>query len=739
MSEKIAILGGGIGALTTAFELTNVPDWQTKYDITVYQQGWRLGGKGASARNPDEHWRIEEHGPHVWFGFYFNAFHVIDEAYRYCRENALLPEGSFTSWDQAFHPKDASMLLDLVAGQWQTWSITLPFDGGSPLAPGETRLWAQILNGLNRLVEHLEKVNEQFPDRAVKLKVGSVTPARWLVAAHNVLGRLAGADVSKDAPSPRSVLHFAIQVARDLDVRLEDPLPWPLRKLRELTLWLIKYLLQRFLADFRSAFGDLLKDSAVVRHFWQLLDMGAAMLRGILDDHVLVKGLDAIENQDFSRWLERHGCLDSWSPVIRSIYDSGAHYEGGRSSPGANPNIRPDAANLAAGTAVHALLRMFGGYAGHFSYRMQAGMGECVMTPVYLALRHKGVKFAFFHRVTNLIIEGGEITGVELQVQAKVRQDLGQYQPLLPPFKGLLCWPPAPLYDQLENGDQIKASGADFESAWCDSHVGTITLKRGVDFHKVVLGITIAALPAVCNGLARIDPRWAAMLTGIKTVQTQFLEVWMKETSQQLAGLAGTPTAEGYLEPFDTWLDMSQILDREDWSGDVKSVHYFVGALEDLPDTPPSGAPSDFPEQQRAGVFRRALTFLGRRAVGLWPHAAVPGSSDQFDWSKMAAPESAVGEERFRSQYWRANVQPTERYVLSTAGSKWFRMRSDDSGFGNLFLAGDWTLNGLNAGSVEAAVMSGMQASQGISGYPLRILGGYAELDRRKPPAASGS
>ena len=47
---KIAILGGGIGALTAAFYLTSEPYWKDRYDITVYQLGWRLGGKGASGR-----------------------------------------------------------------------------------------------------------------------------------------------------------------------------------------------------------------------------------------------------------------------------------------------------------------------------------------------------------------------------------------------------------------------------------------------------------------------------------------------------------------------------------------------------------------------------------------------------------------------------------------------------------------------------------------------------------------
>ena len=39
--KKIAILGGGISALTTAFELTNQPDSQSKYDITLFKDGFQ--------------------------------------------------------------------------------------------------------------------------------------------------------------------------------------------------------------------------------------------------------------------------------------------------------------------------------------------------------------------------------------------------------------------------------------------------------------------------------------------------------------------------------------------------------------------------------------------------------------------------------------------------------------------------------------------------------------------------
>src|SRR6201992_597945 len=73
VTTKVAVLGGGAASLTAAFELT-APELAEKYDVTVYQMGWRLGGKGASGRNAAVHDRIEEHGLHLWLGFLDTAF-----------------------------------------------------------------------------------------------------------------------------------------------------------------------------------------------------------------------------------------------------------------------------------------------------------------------------------------------------------------------------------------------------------------------------------------------------------------------------------------------------------------------------------------------------------------------------------------------------------------------------------------------------------------------------------------
>src|SRR6476659_5863515 len=77
--DKIAILGGGMAGLTTAWRLSE-DGWRDRFEsITVYQRGWRLGGKGASSRG--ENGRIEEHGLHIWLGSYENAFGLLRECY----------------------------------------------------------------------------------------------------------------------------------------------------------------------------------------------------------------------------------------------------------------------------------------------------------------------------------------------------------------------------------------------------------------------------------------------------------------------------------------------------------------------------------------------------------------------------------------------------------------------------------------------------------------------------------
>jgi hypothetical protein len=159
---------------------------------------------------------------------------------------------------------------------------------------------------------------------------------------------------------------------------------------------------------------------------------------------------------------------------------------------------------------------------------------------------------------------------------------------------------------------------------------------------------------------------------------------------------------------------MSHLIPRESWPREarVENIAYFCGVLEDRPDD----------TQQRVNDRTRAnaVAYLQRDAQVIWP-----GSSDRhgsFDW-RLLVDDRRQGPDRFDSQFWIGNFQPTERYVLTPAGSVRHRLGADESGYENLFLAGDWVKTGLDAGCVEAAVMGGMQASRAICGVPGVIVG----------------
>src|ERR1041385_7722504 len=120
MSEpiRVAIIGGGCAAITAAYELSR-PEHRGRYQITVYQQGWRLGGKGASGRGPAG--RIEEHGLHLWMGFYENAFRLMRECYAELkRDPAVCP---IADWQDAFQPAPYVGVADRGPdGRWQPWA-----------------------------------------------------------------------------------------------------------------------------------------------------------------------------------------------------------------------------------------------------------------------------------------------------------------------------------------------------------------------------------------------------------------------------------------------------------------------------------------------------------------------------------------------------------------------------------------------------------------------------------------
>jgi hypothetical protein len=138
------------------------------------------------------------------------------------------------------------------------------------------------------------------------------------------------------------------------------------------------------------------------------------------------------------------------------------------------------------------------------------------------------------------------------------------------------------------------------------------------------------------------------------------------------------------------------------------------------PPTPPRDDDRGYPARQAEQARLDALELLQGPGRLLWPEAY--GPDGEFRWDILAddgrSTEGETGPARFAGQYWRANVNPSDRYVLHTPGSAEHRISPLDMTYDNLTVAGDWTYSGFHSGCVEGAVMSGLVAAHALSGLP---------------------
>ncbi|MFO0948616.1 MAG: FAD-dependent oxidoreductase [Planctomycetota bacterium] len=443
-----------------------------------------------------------------------------------------------------------------------------------------------------------------------------------------------------------------------------------------------------------------------VRRLWIFIDLARTNLAGMLADGVFTQGLDPLDDKDYRSWLAEHGARPATidSALIRGLYDFVFAEVAGRQ-------------NLGAGAAIRLSLRTGFAYQGAIMYKMHAGMGDVVFAPLYEYLSRRGVKFQFFHRVRKLGLSADKrnVESIELGIQAT--PTTGNYDPLVL-VRGLPCWPNCPRYEQLAEGDELKSGNIDLESCWSGwPDVASSTLRRGSGFDRVILGIALGGLPAICADLVSFIPRWRELFGKLPTIATGAAQLWWNASLPDLGWRLPSPVLTGYEPPFDTWADMSQTIAAEDWAAVQRplNVAYLCGVLPDPDILPPCESASDFPMVEHAAIRELLLRWLREKGPKLWPGLVDPGTGDlRWDW--LHAASGSNGEARLDDQFWRGNFDPSGRYVQSPAGSLRYRLRPSESGVDNLFLAGDWTRNGINVGCVEAAVISGMRAARDLLG-----------------------
>jgi uncharacterized protein with NAD-binding domain and iron-sulfur cluster len=714
---RVAVVGGGLAGLTTAFELTR-PHHRVRYEVTVYQMGWRLGGKGASGRGVGG--RIEEHGLHVWMGFYENAFRLMRECYaELARDGFRCP---IATWQDAFKPAPFVAVTDRGPnGEWEPWVSRFPAGGGLPGDPLDENnpfsLQGYLSKSVSLVVELLRSAEAHRTQRttADDPPDPAAAPSSWTSKSFGSLGSpeklVEAADwvLRHGQLATAAALLEATQLLRaSLDVLL------PRRQ--QTGEGVLLRLVEAIAAAARRQLAAIVDGDASLRRTWQVIDLILAAVRGSIAHGLTLnpQGFDAIDDYDWREWLALHGASPESlnSGFIRGTYDLVFAYEDGDVT-------RP---RLSAAIALRGAMRMFFTYRGSLFWQMSAGMGDVVFAPLYEVLKKRGVRFEFFHRLRDVHVSPEDasaphVDALRFDVQAEV-VGKAEYRPLVE-IHGLPCWPAEPDHSQLIDGKRLRREGWQLESPWEPRLAGERVLRVGADFDFVVLAVGGGAVPGVCSQLIARSPKWQKMAANLHCVATQAFQIWMSEDMAALGWRHPPVSLSGWVEPFDTWADMSHLIPAERSQVPVRSIAYFCSPLSD----PPHGQPTsgeEFHRAQKRRVRDSAVRFLNDEVGALWPKAR--DASGQFRWGLLAVESAEArrtsGEGRFDTQFWTANVRPSDRYAVSLPGAQRYRLSPLDMSFDNLTVAGDWTESGLNMGCVESAVMSGLLAAHALSGSP---------------------
>lgn len=731
---RVAVIGGGCGAISAAFELTK-PEQNQRFDVTVYQVGWRLGGKGASGRG-GPHKRIEEHALHVWLGFYENAFRLLREAHEElgCPDQWRkdFVEDSFVALARDALKPDGSLDSATPAAAWAALFPPTPGLPGDPIIGAANpftvlsylrqavRLLRSLMSGLAYVESDsqrgfVDKDHEDLgpasdPDdqhaavrRALEAllalwKAGFLSSTAGILTAANLVEKLVG-EFAERARQQRAS-EGTPQAAQ------ED--------------YLVSQFIEAFADAVRKNFAGVVRSDPKFLLRWQIMDLVLAIIVGVVRDGLLThpEGLDAINHQECRDWLQRHGASEE---SVHGAFVNGLYHLGFANKAG-----------VAAGQALRGALRMFFTYRGAMFWKMRAGMGDVVFAPLYEVLKKRGVKFEFFHRLENVGMEFPDVPGalpfvasLDFDVQAQVPSDFHPLQEV----KGRACWmsePPA----QAQRPDGAERAIA-FESFFDRRRVDRRQLLVGEHFDVVVLGIGKGAVKYVCRELLThpgvVGRRWKEMDENVPTIPTQSFQVWLRRDMASLGWHNESVTLTGIPGAFDTWADMRQVIPAEDWPAQdaPRTVAYFCGPLEALEGDVPDAVRLDaldpaYPDRRAMQVRSNAVHFLNTRMVGLWRNAS---RLDQFDWSLLVdgtdpARVHLNAEQVDAAIHASANINPSDQYVLATAGSIRFRISPLDTGIANMTVAGDWTACGFTEGCVEAAVISGKLASHAISMLP---------------------
>jgi uncharacterized protein with NAD-binding domain and iron-sulfur cluster len=728
--QRIVIVGAGPSGLATALHLTDPtlnPNWEKRYKVEIYQLGWRAGGKGATGRNENAYERIEEHGIHLFGNMYYNSTRMIQTV---LGELEFDPHDRYRTMETVFLPTSASSTTDYYDSRWHQLMAPLVSTKGNPWE-GEVDIDNDDIIGsiIERTVKILGWAADAYPPQGggltgfIQRLIDSYASARLKQWAKQIKEH---EKQERDRDGGRGPSHESAEHRR-YHQEVVDQLTDMVRRLERLLRWAPR------LEALRACFVQF--------------DLTATLMRGLLADDVINKGIRSIDDINYRDWFIKHGAspitmASSWP---QAIPNTALSYENGDTT---------QIPSMSASCYVMFFLRWVMG-TGAGGYMFHEGTGETIIKPMFRLLEQRGVTFHFFHKLTEVEADESGERVAKLRFDVQATPIGGSYDPLRRMADGELVWPNHPLYDQLEEGDALRGSkelssgGYDLESWWTAwNPVGELTLEADRDFDVVVLATPVDTLRYTCASLTSHNQAFADMVTNVKTAATQSVQLWLDTATRDLGWdgpLHGTDRYLGgvYGQDLTSYCDFSDLVEEERWpAGQVpKGLIYLIGALSD-PDEIPPFSDHGYPRRAKERVKWMTVQYL-RNIDGLLPGSAhSPIDKRSFDFSMLVAHDpsraDSRGVNRIEQQYYRANIDPNERYTLSVPGSLRYRLPAWGSGFTNLVMAGDWIDTGWNVGSFEGAVMGGKLASLTISGAPtIDLVYGYdfLQIDPAQPPS----
>jgi len=237
-----------------------------------------------------------------------------------------------------------------------------------------------------------------------------------------------------------------------------------------------------------------------------------------------------------------------------------------------------------------------------------------------------------------------------------------------------------------------------------------------------VLATPVATLPHIAPEIVARVPSWKRTVALVRATPTQSFQLWFDDDNIALGvpleqwGLQEpnlVPNNETYANGFTAWGDATVSAPYENFVTPPGAISYFCGAFT-ITEPYDERDAAHYAREQK-GAESRAQQWCIDNAGWIFRDATTKEQPYGLDYRRLAVPDDSTPMsplERWKAQYFRANVEPTGLYTMTLPKTIKERVRFDDTGFENLVLAGDWVgHDGINAGFVDGAMLCGRQSA----------------------------